>query len=87
MASNIPPPSEISRPRKISADLELLRRGELSEAEYLDRRIEIAMAHVRGLISKNDYALIREMMVTMLNSDPILVEMKMRVLEKTYEKP
>lgn len=63
-----------------SRELLLFWRGELTQQEYLEQRIEVAMAHVRGRIANEAYEMIREMLFEMLACDPVLVAMKERLL-------
>lgn len=63
-------------------ELERYRSGELTEAQYLDLRIEAGMAGVKGRISDGDYEMIRVLLAELLESDPVLVELKRRLLHR-----
>jgi hypothetical protein len=62
--------------------LQRFERGQITEAEYLDRRVTAGMAHVRGRISAERYEMIRETLFELLETDPVLEEMKRRLLAR-----
>jgi hypothetical protein len=69
-------------PKQPSEDLQKYWRGEITQDEYLQTRLALAMAHVRGRVSNDNFEMIREVITDMLEEDPILVAMKERLLRK-----
>lgn len=63
-------------------DLECFESGEITEAEYLERHIERAMAHIDPYLTADRREMLREVVREMLATDPVLVEMKTRLLAK-----
>ena len=55
--------------------LQKVRRGELSLDEYLEERVERALAHVKGKVSDERLLLLRETVREHLRTDPTVVEM------------
>lgn len=69
-------------PRGPSEDLLRHRRGEITEAEYLQTRIDKATAHLQGRVSPERMAMVREIVAQKLETDPVLTEAKARLLGK-----
>ncbi|HMA91955.1 MAG TPA: hypothetical protein VKP30_04670 [Polyangiaceae bacterium] len=58
-----------------SESLRKLKRGEMSLDEYLDERVEIALAHIRGRVPADKLESIRVVLREKLQYDPVLVDM------------
>ncbi|HMA96077.1 MAG TPA: hypothetical protein VKP30_25500 [Polyangiaceae bacterium] len=69
-----------------SDDLQRYRRGEITEAEYLQGRIEIAISHLKGRLSAGRLQMLRNVITTRLDTDPLLLEARARLL-KTGSRP
>ncbi len=63
-----------------SAELERYRRGEITEAEYLQTRIELATMHLKGRISAARLVMLKEIIGNRLQTDPSLLEARTRLL-------
>jgi hypothetical protein len=63
----------------ISAALRQLNRGELSLDEYLEYRVEDAVAHLKDTVSAEQLDFVREVLRQELRSDPALREMLRQV--------
>lgn len=72
-----------------SEDLERYRRGEITEAEYLQRRIEVATTHLKGRVSTMRLAMLKEVISQRLQTDPSLLEARSRLFREqpTPKKP
>jgi len=57
---------------QVSPALEQVRRGELSVEEYVEQRIEVAMAHVDPRLSAEQRERAREVLREHIMSDPVL---------------
>jgi hypothetical protein len=64
-----------------SEELQRYRRGEITEAEYLEGRIEAATKHLCGKVSPERLKLLKEVMIRKLETDPLLVELRRRLLD------
>src|SRR5690606_22109314 len=53
-------------------DLERLARGEIDREQYLDARIDSALAHLEGSLSPEHAQLLRQEMRERLENDPVL---------------
>jgi hypothetical protein len=62
-------------PSPVSDELVKLRRGELTLDEYVEARLDEAVAHVKGLLSEEDFEAVREIVRGQMRTDPVLVEM------------
>jgi len=56
-----------------SDDLLKFKRGEITKDEYLQARLTLAMAHVCGALTTDNFELIREVITEKLETDPALV--------------
>ena len=63
-------------------DLKRFESGEITESEYLERHVELAMAHVDPYLTADRREMLREVVREMLEADPVLVGMKKRLLAK-----
>jgi hypothetical protein len=63
-----------------SEDLARFRRGEMTEFEYLQARIDRAIQHLRGRVSLRRLNRIRRLVVQGCASDPVFVGLKERLL-------
>lgn len=61
-----------------SGDLDRLARGEINRDEYLEARIDAAVAHVEAGLSPEHLQLLREQMREQLESDPMLARLLRR---------
>jgi hypothetical protein len=68
-------------PKRLPSD-DLLRfqRGEIGEQEYLEARLDVAIAHLRNRLSTKRLVMVREVVRDMLDKDPVLIAMKDWVL-------
>ena len=57
---------------QVSPALEQVRRGELTVEEYVEQRIEAAMAHVDPRLSAEERERTREVLREHIMSDPVL---------------
>jgi hypothetical protein len=64
--------SVVQRPG--SESLEKFRAGELTLEQYLDERVEKSLAHIKGKVTANVLAQVRETVRESLRTDPVLVE-------------
>ena len=69
-------------PEGPSEDLERYRRGEITEAEYLQSRVEVAMTHLKGRVSTERLTILKEVIAQRLQTDPSLLEARSRLLRK-----
>jgi hypothetical protein len=67
---------------EVSEDLERYRRGEITEPEYLQSRIEVATTHLKGHVSPLRLAMLKEVIAQRLENDPSLIEARTRLLRK-----
>ena len=76
-------------PEGPSEDLERYRRGEITEAEYLQSRIEVATTHLKGQVSPLRLTMLKEVIAQRLQTDPSLLEARSQLLRKqpTPKKP
>lgn len=58
--------------------LQQLQRGEITLDEFLDRRVELALAHIRGRVSEERLVMLREVMREHVRTDPVVVELVRR---------
>ncbi len=58
-----------------SESLRKLKQGEMSLDEYLDERVEIALAHIKGRVPADKLESIRVVLREKLQYDPVLVDM------------
>ena len=65
--------------------LHKLRSGELSLDEYLDERVEQAVAHLAGRVDSARLEQIRELLREEVRTDPVLVEMVRQATGRTPE--
>jgi len=72
-----------------SEDLERYRRGEITEAEYLQSRVEVATTHLKGQVSPLRLTMLKEVIAQRLQTDPSLLEARSQLLRKqpTPKKP
>lgn len=63
-----------------SEELQRLRRGELTEEQYLEARIAQATLHLGGRVSGRKIERIRTTLKRVCASDPVILAMKERVL-------
>lgn len=56
----------------LSDDLARFRRGELTLDEYLDARVEAAVAHFRRVLSEEQLQVVRDVLRETLQTDPSL---------------
>ena len=63
-----------------SEELLRYRRGEITEAEYLAGRIEEATTHLKGRVSPERLAMLKEVITQRLETDPLLCEARARLL-------
>lgn len=63
--------------------LQRLQSGELTLDEYLDIRVEKALAHVKGRMSEERYQMLRDVMREHIRTDPVCAEMARRVTGQT----
>jgi hypothetical protein len=68
-----------------TTDLDRFEAGEITEAQFLARRIEVATSHLRGRLSRTRLELIVEVVSEMLETDPVLVAIRDRVLARGRE--
>lgn len=64
---------------KVSDDLDRFRRGEMTEQEYLQARIDRATLHLRGRVSSHKLERIRKIVTEACASDPVLRAMRERL--------
>ena len=69
-------------PEGPSEALERYRRGEITEAEYLQSRVEVATTHLKGRVSAQRLKILKEVMAQRLQTDPSLLEARSRLLRK-----
>lgn len=62
-----------------SDELQRYRRGEITELEYLQGRIEYATSHLKGRISAERLEMIKEVVTEKLQTDPVLLEARARL--------
>jgi len=76
-------------PEGPSEDLERYRRGEITEAAYLQSRVEVATTHLKGRVSTRRLTILKEIIAQRLQTDPSLLEARSRLLRKqlTPKKP
>lgn len=67
---------------QISAALERVRRGELSVDDYIEERIDQAMAHMDPRLSAEQRARAREVLREHIAGDPMLSEQLARLTGK-----
>lgn len=65
---------------QISPALEQVRRGELTLEEYIEQRIDAAMAHVDPKLTAEQRARSREVLREHIESDPVLSEQLARLV-------
>ena len=65
-----------------SEDLRRYRRGEITEATYLQSRIDVATTHLKGRLSTLRLAMLKEVIAQRLQTDPSLLEARTRLLRK-----
>ncbi len=70
---------------QISPALERVRRGELSAQEYVEQRIDAAMAHVDPKLSPEARARAREVLREHIESDPVLSEQLAKLVGKRVD--
>ena len=71
-----------------SESLQRLKRGEMSLDEYLDERVEIALAHIKGRVSAETLESVRVVLREKLEYDPVLVELVHRATgQRTTDLP
>jgi hypothetical protein len=61
-----------------SPDLTKLANGELSLDQYLDARVDAAVAHVQGQLDASQLAYVKSSLREQLSTDPVLVELVKR---------
>jgi hypothetical protein len=59
--------------------LRLLRQGEITEDEYLERRLDVETAHLKGKLSKARLAIVRSVVRAHLDEDPLLLRLRTRL--------
>jgi hypothetical protein len=64
---------------QVSPALEKVRRGELTIDEYIDQRLDAAMAHVDPRLSTEQRARAREVLREHIMSDPVLSQQLARL--------
>lgn len=69
-------PAQASAPDE---SLQKLRRGDMSLDDYLEERVEAALAHVKGRVSGERLQMLREVVREQLRTDPVLVEIVRQV--------
>jgi hypothetical protein len=62
-----------------SEELLRVRRGEITETEYLEICVEKAMAHIKGRVPLVRLETIRQTLLSKLDTDPLLLHAKARV--------
>ncbi len=67
---------------QISPALERVRRGELRVEDYVEQRIDAAMAHVDPKLSPEARAHAREVLREHIESDPVLSQQLARLVGK-----
>ena len=67
-------------PKAPSGELHRYQRGEITEAEYLQGRIEDATTHLKGRVSPERLAMLKEVIAQRLETDPLLLEARARLL-------
>lgn len=65
--------------------LERLRRCEVTLEEYLDERVEAALAHVRGRVSEEKLEILREVVREHTRTDPAFIELVRKVTGRTID--
>lgn len=65
---------------QVSPALEQVRRGELTVEEYIEQRIDAAMAHVDPNLTPEQRARAREVLREHIESDPVLSEQVARLV-------
>ena len=73
-------PRPIDPKNTSSGDLQRYRRGEITEAEYLEGRIEAATSHLEGRVSADCLKMLKEVIAMRLDTDPLLLEARARLL-------
>jgi len=69
----LPQESDAAREDNAVSDaLVQFRQGELTFAEYLETRIELAVEHLRGRMSGDHLEIVRDVLRESLASDPVL---------------
>ncbi|MGE5784956.1 MAG: hypothetical protein ACM3ZE_10210 [Myxococcales bacterium] len=66
-------------PAQPSSELLRVLRGEMTEQEYLARRVEEALSHVKGRVSKERLEAIRQTLLMKLEIDPVLLHTRSQV--------
>jgi hypothetical protein len=71
-------PSAIAPPSNVSPALEALRSGQLSLEQYLDQRVDQAVAHLANKLAPAELAFVKQSLRDQLETDPVLVELVQR---------
>ncbi|HMA97628.1 MAG TPA: hypothetical protein VKP30_33315 [Polyangiaceae bacterium] len=74
-----------SRPGAPSSELMRVLRGEMTEQEYLEGRVEQALSHVKGRVSKERLEAIRQTLLMKLETDPVLLDTRARVFRREWD--
>lgn len=73
---------EVSCRPKPSLALQRYYCGELTQEQYLEERIILATAHLRGKISQRKFERIRRIVKRICASDPLFLAIKARLFDK-----
>ncbi|HMA96211.1 MAG TPA: hypothetical protein VKP30_26170 [Polyangiaceae bacterium] len=69
-------------PDEPSSELLRVLRGEMTEQEYLAGRVEEALSHVKGRVSKERLEAIRHTLLMKLEIDPVLLHTRSQVFRR-----
>ncbi len=72
--------SELESDEPIGETLRRLRHGEITVAQYLDIKVDLAVDRVRGLLPEDDFRYVRAMIRDRVETDPVLVELVRRLV-------
>lgn len=69
-------------PEQPSEELLRVWRGEMTEEQYVQIRVEAALEHVKGRVSNARLALVRRIVTEKLRTDPVLLATKERIFRR-----
>jgi hypothetical protein len=73
------------RPR--NEELARFRKGELSLDEYLESRVETAVAHVRAALSEEQLEIVRDVVRETLKTDPSMLALVQQLASERQRTP
>ncbi len=60
------------KPRRVSKAFQMLRRGEITLAAYLDQKINQALTPLEALLHESDVRFVRSVILEKIEVDPVL---------------